>query len=95
MRAGHVLDIFACALDQCGVAEMLPAVESTGGLITLAETFDHSIFRETVQRMLEKDEQGHLKMVGNATMEVKCSREIKVCGLIGPAASAEKASGQI
>ena len=95
VRAGHTLDIFACALDQCGVAEMQPCVEATNGLITLAETFDHSIFRDTLRQMLEKDEGGHLQWATNATLEVKASREILIAGLIGPCASAGKASGQV
>lgn len=30
--AGHCLDVFACSLDQVGLAEMHPAVASTGAL---------------------------------------------------------------
>ena len=74
---------------------MQPCVEATNGLITLAETFDHSIFRDTLRQMLEKDEGGHLQWATNATLEVKASREILIAGLIGPCASAGKASGQV
>ena len=31
--AGHCLDVFACSLDQVGLAEMHPAVASTGALL--------------------------------------------------------------
>ncbi|VAH94095.1 unnamed protein product [Triticum turgidum subsp. durum] len=37
VHQGHVLDLFACALDQVGVAEMKVAVERTGGIVVLAK----------------------------------------------------------
>ncbi|CAH1436426.1 unnamed protein product [Lactuca virosa] len=36
---GHVLDLFASALDQVGVAEMKVIIERTGGLVVLSESF--------------------------------------------------------
>ena len=31
--AGHCLDVFACSLDQVGLAEMHPAVAASGGAL--------------------------------------------------------------
>ncbi|KAG2726359.1 hypothetical protein I3760_01G108300 [Carya illinoinensis] len=54
---GHVLDLFASALDQVGVAEMKVAVEKTGGLVVLAESFGHSVFKDSFKRVFEEGEQ--------------------------------------
>ena len=39
--------------------------------MVLAETFDHSIFRETLARMFTSTEEGHLTMAFNATVEAR------------------------
>ncbi|KAG6544642.1 hypothetical protein Mapa_013947 [Marchantia paleacea] len=88
----HVLDIFACSLDQVGTAEAKLAVESTGGLMVLAETFDSDQFRKSLQKLFARDEDGHLKMCFNGSLEVITTREIKVCGAIGPCATLNKKS---
>ena len=50
--AGHALDVYACSLDQVGLAEMKPAVERTGGLLVQADTFANPVFRESLKRAL-------------------------------------------
>jgi protein transport protein SEC23 len=35
----HVIDLFCCALDQVGIAEMKVAVEKTGGFLVLDDSF--------------------------------------------------------
>jgi protein transport protein SEC23 len=47
---GHAVDIFACALDQCGVAEMKACVEKTGGNIVQTDTFSNVVFKESFKR---------------------------------------------
>ncbi|OVA12982.1 zinc finger protein [Macleaya cordata] len=86
---GHVLDLFASALDQVGVAEMKVAVERTGGLVVLAESFGHSVFKDSFKRMFEEGEQS-LGLSFNGTLEINCSKEIKIQGIIGPCTSLEK-----
>eukprot|EP00245_Coleochaete_scutata_P003610 TRINITY_DN1534_c0_g1_i1.p1 TRINITY_DN1534_c0_g1~~TRINITY_DN1534_c0_g1_i1.p1 ORF type:complete len:749 (-),score=139.53 TRINITY_DN1534_c0_g1_i1:265-2286(-) len=86
---GHVLDLFACALDQVGVAEMKVAVERTGGLVVLAESFGHTIFKDSFKRIFETGEHA-LGLSFNGIFEVNCSRDVKVSGVIGPCASLEK-----
>ncbi|QHO37019.1 Protein transport proteinA [Arachis hypogaea] len=86
---GHVLDLFASALDQVGVAEMKVAVERTGGLVVLSESFGHSVFRDSFKRVFEDGEQA-LGLCFNGTLEVNCSKEIKIQGIIGPCTSLEK-----
>lgn len=86
---GHVLDLFASALDQVGVAEMKVAVEKTGGLVVLSESFGHSVFKDSFKRVFENGEQS-LGLCFNGTLEINCSKEIKIQGIIGPCTSLEK-----
>ena len=41
----HVIDIFACSLDQVGLLEMKGCVSQTGGLCVLADSFEQSVFK--------------------------------------------------
>ncbi|KAL2343489.1 hypothetical protein Fmac_004774 [Flemingia macrophylla] len=86
---GHVLDLFASALDQVGVAEMKVAVERTGGLVVLSESFGHSVFKDSFKRVFEDGEQS-LGLCFNGTLEINCSKDIKIQGIIGPCTSLEK-----
>ncbi|KAL6343158.1 hypothetical protein AAG906_020947 [Vitis piasezkii] len=86
---GHVLDLFASALDQVGVAEMKVVVERTGGLVVLAESFGHSVFKDSFKRIFEEGEQS-LGLSFNGTLEINCSKDIKIQGIIGPCTSLEK-----
>ncbi|CAJ2668127.1 unnamed protein product [Trifolium pratense] len=86
---GHVLDVFASALDQVGVAEMKVAVERTGGLVVLSESFGHSVFKDSFKRVFEDGEQS-LGLCFNGTLEINCSKEIKIQGVVGPCTSLEK-----
>ncbi|KAK4420063.1 protein transport protein SEC23 [Sesamum alatum] len=86
---GHVLDVFASALDQVGIAEMKVAIEKTGGLVVLAESFGHSVFKDSFKRIFEDGEQS-LGLSFNGTLEINCSKDIKVQGIIGPCTSLEK-----
>ncbi|KAL5703102.1 Protein transport protein S23 E [Ranunculus cassubicifolius] len=86
---GHVLDLFASALDQVGVAEMKVAVERTGGLVVLAESFGHSVFKDSFRRVYEDSEQS-LGLSFNGALEVNVSKDIKIQGIIGPCTSLEK-----
>ncbi|MBA0731574.1 hypothetical protein Golax_000005 [Gossypium laxum] len=86
---GHVLDLFASALDQVGVAEMKVAVERTGGLVVLAESFGHSVFKDSFKRVFEDGEHS-LGLCFSGMLEINCSKDIKIQGVIGPCTSLEK-----
>ncbi|DBA70425.1 TPA: hypothetical protein ACH3X2_011834 [Trebouxia sp. C0005] len=90
--SGHCLDVFACSLDQVGVAEMHDAVSVTGGVVVLAETFSHEIYRKSLARLFELDENGYLQMFFNATFDVIMSKDIRVSGTTGPVTSANNKS---
>ncbi|CAK9144836.1 unnamed protein product [Ilex paraguariensis] len=89
VHQGHVLDVFACALDQVGIAELKVAVEKTGGLVVLAESFGHSVFKDSLKRVFQSGD-NDLCLSSNGIFEVNCSKDIKIQGIIGPCASLEK-----
>ncbi|KNA17655.1 hypothetical protein SOVF_077960 [Spinacia oleracea] len=89
VHQGHILDLFACALDQVGLAELKVAVERTGGLVVLAESFGHSVFKESLKRVFQAGEYD-LGPASNGIFEVSCSKDMKIQGILGPCASLEK-----
>jgi len=84
---GHCVDIYSCALDQTGLMEMKQCCNSTGGHMVMGDSFNSSLFKQTYQRVFAVDQKSDLKMSFNGTMEVKCSRELKVEGGIGSCVS--------
>ncbi|KAJ2643173.1 GTPase-activating protein S23, partial [Coemansia sp. RSA 1694] len=93
--SGHAIDIFSGCLDQVGLAEMKYLVNWTGGSMVLTDSFVTAIFKQSFQRVFEKEEReddvpGYLLMGFNATLEVQTTKELKVCGMIGPGISANK-----
>ncbi|KAK7286719.1 hypothetical protein RJT34_21921 [Clitoria ternatea] len=89
VHQGHVLDLFACALDQVGIAELKTAVERTGGLVVLAESFGHSVFKDSLKRVFQSGDYD-LGLSSNGIFEINCSKDLKVQGIVGPCASLEK-----
>ncbi|OMH82893.1 Protein transport protein SEC23 [Zancudomyces culisetae] len=88
--AGHGVDIFAGCLDQVGLSEMKKLTNQTGGVMVLADSFNTTIFKQSFQKIFEKDEYDSLKTGFNATLEVQTTKELKVCGMIGSGLSLEK-----
>merc|ERR1719411_2544358 len=80
---GHAVDIYSCALDQTGLLEMKACCNNTGGHMVMGDSFNSALFKQTFQRVFSKDSKGEYKMAFNATMDIKCSREIKISGCIG------------
>ncbi|KAK3748819.1 hypothetical protein RRG08_065326 [Elysia crispata] len=84
---GHIIDIYACALDQTGLHEMKFCPKYTGGHMVMGDSFNTSLFKQTFQRVFSHDQKGEFKMAFGATLEIKTSRELKVSGAIGPCVS--------
>jgi protein transport protein SEC23 len=93
---GHVVDFFACSLDQVGLLEIKTCVDRTGGIMVLGDSFSQSVFKESLRRVFRRHaddvpgDGGHLQMGFGATLEVLTSREFKVAGAIGPMSSLHK-----
>uniref|UniRef100_A0A8C9T6D9 Protein transport protein SEC23 n=1 Tax=Scleropages formosus TaxID=113540 RepID=A0A8C9T6D9_SCLFO len=83
---GHIIDIYACALDQTGLLEMKCCANHTGGYMVMADSFNTSLFKQTFQRVFNKDVQGSFKMAFAGTLEIKeigtgGTCQWKICGL--------------
>lgn len=94
-----VVDMFACSLDQIGLAEMRILSEHTGGVVVLDDSFTHGVFSGSFRRIFARDTSAEQTTDGNAasstespllmnfgaSLQVLVSREMKVNGLIGHA----------
>jgi len=92
VSVGHIVDIFACSLDQLGLHEMQELVKRTGGLCVLADAFDEPMFKQSFQKIFTKDGKGNLPMAFNGIIEIQTGKEIKVSGAIGHCSSINKKS---
>lgn len=92
---GHCVDIFAGCYDQIGMEEMQSLANSTGGSLVLSDAFTTFIFKQSLLRLFDKDEDGFLKMGFCGNLEVKTSKELKLSGLIGHAISSKKSGGNV
>lgn len=96
MASYHVVDVFACSLDQVGLLEMRELVEATGGLMVLGDSFGQSVFKESLRRVFATypedipQDGGIMTMAFGGSLEVLTSREFKVSGAIGPMTSLQK-----
>jgi len=95
VNAGHTIDVWACCLDQVGNYEMKSCVDRTGGIIVIAESFNHPMFKNTFEKFFTVDANQQLNMGFQASLEVTTSREFKICGVIGPVASLAKNSPSV
>uniref|UniRef100_A0A6Q2XF69 Protein transport protein SEC23 n=1 Tax=Esox lucius TaxID=8010 RepID=A0A6Q2XF69_ESOLU len=68
---GHIIDIYACALDQTGLLEMKCCSNHTGGYMVMADSFNTSLFKQTFQRVFTKEVTGSFKMAFAGTLEIK------------------------
>jgi len=100
----HAIDLFACSLDQIGLLEMKNCIEKTGGLVTLADFFSQSLFKESFRRVFirfqddegtNEQDRGQLTMAFAGTLECITSREYKIRGAIGPCSSLQKKSPSV
>jgi len=56
---GHVIDLFACSLDQVGLAEMKVCVEKTGGYLVLDDSFTRGVFIGSFKRVFAHEPQAN------------------------------------
>ncbi|CAK9136676.1 unnamed protein product [Ilex paraguariensis] len=90
-----VLDLFACSLDQVGAAELKTSVESSGGFMMLGESFESDQFRKCLRHIFNPDEEGNLKMCFDATIEIVTTKDVKICGALGPCVSLRKKNDSV
>ncbi|KAI3469684.1 hypothetical protein Pfo_026347 [Paulownia fortunei] len=90
-----ILDLFACSLDQVGAAELKVPVESSGGFMMLGESFESEQFRKCLRHMFDHDDDGNLKMFFDATIEIVTTKDVKICGALGPCISVQKKNDSV
>ena len=56
---GHVVDLYACNLDQ--VLEKRACVNHTGGYMFMGDAFDTALFKQCFQRVFTKDTKDDFK----------------------------------
>ena len=87
---GHSLDVFACSLDQVGLAEMKVCAEKTGGMVVLAESFANTVFKTSFARMFSYEGEDALGVSSGGVFEVITSRDVRTAGCVGPCAALDK-----
>ncbi|XP_019180440.1 PREDICTED: protein transport protein sec23-1 [Ipomoea nil] len=90
-----VLDLFACSLDQVGAAELKDPVECSGGFMMLGESFESDQFKKCLRHLYSRDEFGNLKMCFDATLEIVTTKDVRICGALGPCVSLHKKNGSV
>ncbi|CAA2980711.1 transport SEC23 [Olea europaea subsp. europaea] len=90
-----ILDLFVCSLDQVGAAEIKVPVESSGGFMMLGESFASEQFRKCLRQMFDRDDSGNLKMCFDATIEIVTTKDVKICGALGPCTSMRKMNNSV
>ncbi|XP_002517022.2 protein transport protein sec23-1 [Ricinus communis] len=93
--ASIILDLFACSLDQIGVAELKGPVEKSGGFMMLGELFESDQFRKCLRHIFSCNEEGNLKMYFDAIIEVVTTNDVKICGALGPCVSLRQKNGLV
>ncbi|CAL5413432.1 unnamed protein product [Camellia sinensis] len=95
MNSSIVLDLFACSLDQVGAAELSAAIESSGGFMMLGESFESEQFKKCLRHLFNRDEEGNLKMCFDVTIEIVTTKDVKICGALGPCVSLRKKNSSV
>ncbi|KAL6954204.1 Protein transport protein S23 G [Sarracenia purpurea var. burkii] len=95
VNASIVLDLFACSLDQVGAAELRASVENSGGLMMLGESFESEQFKKCLRHLFSCDEEGNLNMCFDATIEIVTTKDVKICGALGPCVSLRRKNGTV
>lgn len=85
-----ILDLFACSLDQVGAAELKLPVENSNGFMMLGESFESEEFRKNLRHMFNRDNDGNLEMAFDVTIEIVTTKDVKICGALGPCISLKK-----
>jgi len=92
---GHVIDLFACSLDQVGIAEMKVCSEKTGGYLVLDDSFTRGVFIGSFKRCFARSPENELIMAFSGELQVLTSKEFKVCGAIGNVTGLDKKNSSI
>ncbi|KAK6200266.1 uncharacterized protein RJT21DRAFT_121165 [Scheffersomyces amazonensis] len=84
---GLSCNFFIGSYNQVGLFEMDEVCYKTGGTVVMSDSFNTAIFKQSFIKFFKKqsEDSDFLDMGFNATLEVKCSVDLKIQGLIGNA----------
>ena len=87
-EANCAMNVFSCSTDQIGLYEMNALCRETGGTMMISESFAYQAFTRTWRIFLEMQSDSNpeapIKSQGGSTMQVSCSPNIKIHGVLGP-----------
>jgi protein transport protein SEC23 len=88
-KAGIIIDVFSCCLNQVGLLEMRACVEKTGGYCVLTDSFSTMLFKDSFRKIFDLDENGNLQMNFKGKLQLNTTAPVKVSGAIGYLVSME------
>ena len=80
---GIILDLFSCCLNQVGLYEMKNLVNKSGGYMIFTDSFSTMIFKDSLKKIFELDDNENLKMNFKGKLDFNCTRNFKISGAIG------------
>jgi protein transport protein SEC23 len=80
---GIILDLFSCCLNQVGLYEMKNLVNNSGGYMIFTDSFSTMIFKDSLKKIFELDENENLKMNFKGKIDFNCTKNFKISGAIG------------
>ncbi len=87
-KAGIILDIFSCSLNQVGLLEMKCCVEKTGGYMILTDSFSTMVFKDSLKKIFDSDEEGNFSSLGfKAKLDIFTTQPLRLVGGMGFLAS--------
>ena len=92
---GIILDLFSCCLNQVGLYEMKNLVNKSGGYMIFTDSFSTMIFKDSLKKIFELDDNENLKMNFKGKLDFNCTRNFKISGSIGHLHSIETKDPQI
>ena len=82
-RLNIVIDVFSCCLNQVGLYETKNLVAKTGGYMIFTDSFSTMIFKDSLKKIFELDDNGNLKLCFKAKLEINTTSNIKISGALG------------
>ena len=71
---GIILDLFSCCLNQVGLYEMKNLVNNSGGYMIFTDSFSTMIFKDSLKKIFELDENENLKMNFKGKIDFNCTK---------------------
>jgi len=95
-KAGIILDVYSCSLNQVGLLEMKCCVEKTGGMIVLTDSFSTMLFKDSFKKLFELDEYGNfINMYFKGKLDIFTTYPLRLLGGMGYLVSLNQAGTNV